>query len=217
MNWSFDEFNALCKTKHLDDTHIFQNALYWKVAHATYHAGRSKDVWKELLSSKESIPVGGIDWNKTQLASEAEAEACAQVLNSMPDILAQIINTSLLKGILGNCLSPDENGLIFKVRDKLHKLPNDASIIENEINKLLSCEEFQYIRSFVNIIKHHSLIDSNWSVHITPKSANQGVLFKKFDNFKEQFAVYITEDCRKKITEQIIKIGDEINNYLKKF
>jgi hypothetical protein len=216
MEWSFEEFNKLCQTKHLDDTYIFQKALYWKIAHAFYHAERSKDVWKELLSSKESISVGGVDWNKTQLASEAEAEACAQVLNSMPDILAQIINTSLLKGFLGNNYLHDDKVKIFTVRDKIHKLPNDALKLENEINNLLSSDEFQYIRSFVNTIKHHSLIDSNWSLHMTANSTNQGVHFVKFDKFKDQFAVYITEECRKKIVEQIIKIGNEINNYLKK-
>jgi len=216
MEWSYDEFNELCKTKHLDDTSIFQRALYWKVAHAIYHAERSKEVWTELLSSKDSIPVGGVEWNKTQLASEAEAEACAQVLNSMPDVLAQIINTSLLKGFLRKSI-PDDKVKIFDIRNNIHKLPNDASVLEKEIDNLLSSDEFRYIHSFVNTIKHHSLIDSKWSIHMTPESTKQGVLFMKFDNFNEQFAVYITEDCRKKIIEQIIKIGNEVNNYLKKF
>jgi len=219
MSWNLEEFRKLCKAKKLPDSYIYQKAMYWKEVRAYYHSEKSKEIWGKIWNSKEKIEIMGKKWNKLQLGAEAEAEACAQVTNSMPDVLAHIINTSLLKGFLKKGFLAEKHVSIYAIKDKLKKLPGNPTKIEEEIENLLTSDEFKYIRAFVNIIKHYHLVDADWFLNVDKNGGKNGIEFLDFkykeNSYDKKISTYVTEDCRKKFLGHIDKIGNGINDYLK--
>lgn len=219
MNWDYKEFRHLCKKNNLPDSTMFQKSLFWKRARAVYHSDNAKDTWKKLWNQNKPINIFGRDWEIRQLAIEAEVEACAQVLNSMPEMMAHIINTSLFRGLKPSKALPDENVHILCIKDKILQLPNNPNNIKKEIEDFVFSGEFSYIRAFINTIKHHRLLDTNWFINAKPDDLKKEIKFSSFSHkgwvYNEKDYTYIIDDCVKDFLKRIVDIGISINNYLK--
>ena len=174
--WNFKELRDLCATKGLPDSQVYQDTLFWKRQRSSYHAEQYREIWREFFSSSNEIQVGGEGWNRAQFASEAHVEAMAQVLHSMADILAQIINKVAL---CAKFLEGDVK--LSKILKELEKKPQAVKIVER-INKLQNSDEFGYIDAFVNTIKHRRLLDRVFHLEYGKSKRNDKALcFRKFE------------------------------------
>jgi hypothetical protein len=214
--WSFKELSSLSSAKNLPDSEQFQVALGWKRRRVKYHAEEYHEIWRHLFSSSDKIQMGGVDWGKAQLAAEANVEAAAQVMHSMADILAQIINKTILKGEL-----KEHSVTLSLVLKKLEKKLNSRGIVSS-INKFMDSTEYKYINAFVNTIKHQRLLDITYNIEPEKgTSYPKGICFKEFEykgkKYERVFAVDILDSYKSYITDLIIDIGHEVNNYISKY
>ncbi len=213
--WSFEELRNLCAAKGLPDSKIYQEALLWKKERALYHEEEYQKIWAELFSSHATLTVGSEEWNKAQFASEAHVEAAAQVLHSMGEVLAQIIN----KAVLSDELKEDAVSMTT-VRDKLAKKQGTGKISQ-AINKFQNSAEFKYINAFVNIIKHRRLLDRVFHAEGGENKRNaHGVCFLEFrykgNLYPFTWATDIIDQYKICIFELIQEIGNAVNDYLRR-
>lgn len=213
--WSFEELRNLCKAKGKPDSRIYQETLLWKKERARYHEEEYQKIWAELFSSHATLTVGSEEWNKAQFASEAHVEAAAQVLSSMGDVLAQIIN----KAVLSDELKEDDV-YMTKVRGKLGK-KQGTDKISQAINKFQNSAEFKYINAFVNIIKHRRLLDRVFHAEGGENKRNaHGVCFLEFrykgNSYPFTWATDIIGQYKIRIFELITEIGNAVNEYLRR-
>ena len=212
--WNFKELNILSDKKKLPDTKVYQNTLIWKKQRAYYHAELCEDIWTTLITSSEKITLGGAKWNKAQISTEANVESTAQLLHSMADIMAQIINKVILKG------KDEENISLGKVLVELQKHNNIKEIV-TAIKKLKNSPEFEYINAFVNTIKHRRLLDTTYYMVRNGSIPNmtKGICFQEFEykgkKYEKMFANDIIGQYKSRIIDLIIEIGNSINDYLR--
>jgi len=212
--WSFEELNNLSAAKGLPGSRVYQQALLWKRWRASYHAEQYDEIWSRLFSSSDEIQVGGEDWNKAQFASEAHTEAATQVLHSMVDILAQIINKVVLRDGL-----PEDKVTLNSIVRELGK-QGIANKIVAAIDKLQNSEEFRYINAFVNTIKHRRLLDTTYRLEYGKGKRNEkAVCFREFeykgDSYGFTWATDIIGPYKNRIVELISEIGIAVNEYLR--
>ena len=215
--WSFEELRNLCAAKGLPDSKTYREALLWKQQRALYHEEQYHKIWTEFFSSlsgMDEVKVGGRVWNKAQFASEAHVEAAAQVLHSMADVLAQIIN----KVVLCDDLS-EYNVSLSSVVAKLKKKDGAHKIVV-AIDKLQNSTEFRYINAFVNTIKHRRLLDRVYHMEYGENTRNEkAVCFQQFeykgDCYGFTWAIDIIGPYKSRIFKLIIEIGNAVNEYLR--
>ncbi|MBA7632124.1 hypothetical protein ES703_39666 [subsurface metagenome] len=215
--WNFEELRNLCTNKGLPDSKIYQEALLWKQQRASYHAEQYHKMWRELFSSlgkMGEIKVGGQVWNEAQFASEAHAEAAAQTLHSMADILAQIINKAVLYDGF-----PEDKVTLYRIVGKLKKQDSAHKIVA-AIDKFRNSAEFRYIDAFVNTIKHRRLLDRSYHLEYGENTRNeQAVCFQEFEykghRYRFTWATDIIGPYKSRIFELIIEIGNAVNEYLR--
>jgi len=158
--------------------------------------------------------VGGQEWNEAVFASTAETEAAAQALFSMGDILAQIVNKSVLKEPL-----PEAQVSLPEVHKHLEE-QGYAPIVVAQIESLQKSNEFKYLSAFVNTIKHRHLLDINFRAERGEGTRNtQGIRFKDFEykgrNYPVTWATDILNSYKKRIAVLICAVGNAINDYLR--
>ena len=218
MCWDYEELRKLCQAQGVQDSTVHQNALQWKVWRADYHAETAKAIWNELdqvFRAKGGIGVvGDRDWQKADFASTAETEAAAQALHSMADILAQIVNKSVLKKPL-----PETQVTLSKVCEDLKK-QMDASNVMSKVVALQTSKEFDYLNAFVNTIKHRRLLDTEWSAEYGKDTRNEeGIRFKAFiykgRSYSTIWASDILDGYKKRIADLICAVGNAVNDYLR--
>lgn len=210
--WNFKELRHLCLAKGLPDSQVYQDTLLWKQWRASYHAEQYREIWMELFSSSNEIQVGGKGWNKAQFASEAHVEAMAQALHSMADILAQIINKTVL------CAEFSEGDVkLSKILNELKKKPQASKIVER-INKLQNSVEFRYIDAFVNTIKHRRLLDRVFHVEYGEGKRNdKAVCFRKFEYKGSRYGFIWATDIIGPYRDRILKLISEISNAVNEY
>lgn len=217
MPWDNIEFTKLCNSKGLPESKIYQNTLAWKFACASYHNKRGEKVWDDLYQESKktgiSINWSSREWGEAMLKSEAEAVACAHVVNTMVDVFLQIINSSLLQNRF-----PESKVKISKIKKELEKHKGMSEIL-SKLKSLENSDEFKYIRAFDNTLKHRRLIDLGYTVHINTEEARKGIKFRDFEYngnvYSTTWAQDITEKYRKTIIDYIWEIGNAMNEYLK--
>jgi len=214
LAWNYEELRRLCSAKGLPDSTVYQNSLEWKRWRVEYHAERAQAVWDELFSAGTPVVVGGTDWEETQFASTAETEAAAQVLHSMADVLAQIIN----QAILGGKLAEQEVTLAGVLKElRRQKI---ATALVSKVEGLQKSAEFDYVNAFVNTLKHRRLLDTEYRAEFGKNMRNaEGVRFKAFSYKGKQYPVTWARDIlgpyKTKIIELISCVGNAINDHLR--
>jgi len=93
-NWDFVELRKLCKTKGLPDSTLYQNSLNWRWRRANFHAEQANLTWEELF--RKTFVLGDQRFQRSAFIYEAHVESCAYALHASVDILAQILNLTLL-------------------------------------------------------------------------------------------------------------------------
>lgn len=218
VTWNCKEFNDLCKKHDLLSSTEYQESLHFKIKRANYHGELSQSYFplnliQEFMSGDGLV--SDSDIRPELFKCEANAEACAQALHSMFDIMGQILNRSLLSRRL-----KVEGVTLPKVNTKL-KDALDCDNITGKIDDFLNSEEANYLTAFVNTIKHRQLINTKWyeEFNFEKDSYVNELRFKKFEYKKKTYQELRVETLvvsyRKEVIKGIVEIGREINNYLK--
>jgi len=218
VNWNIEELRKLYRAKVVPKNELlleeFLSSIGQKIERANYHAQKAKEVWKDFFKpSKVIIPSPQFD-SATNI-SVAEIEALVNILNSMADILAQVINATLLE--LVNQSVPEDMVFAYKILDKLSKFPQYQDVTKT-FSLFLNSKEFKYINAFCNTMKHRKLLDIDYHLHIDYREKGkiqEGLRFKEFtykgNVFPATWSTTIEEDYRLKIYDHICDIGIEIN------
>jgi hypothetical protein len=215
MPWNLHEFNNLCKQKQFSLSIEFQNSLGSKIEQADLHAKRAVKIWKEMYNKAEgkSISVNGQLWQKAELESKSQTESVAQILHSMGDNLAQIINKSIFSK-LG--IQRDIGQVSLKgIKETLSDI--DEGVFQS-VNNLLESPEFKYIEAFVNTIKHQSIVNHKWMFDSRKPLTRNEIKFKSFKyksiEYPETWSDTILGEYRTRIIDLICDVGNQLNRYL---
>jgi len=218
VNWNIEELRKLYIAKVVQKNELlleeFLSSTRQKMERANYHAQKAKEAWEEFFKpSVVTIPSSQFDFATN--VSVAETEALVYVLNSMADLLAQVVNITLLE--LVNQSMPEDEVFVYKVLNKLSKFIQYKNVTR-ALSLFLNSSEFKYINAFCNTMKHRKLLDTDYHLHINYREKGkiqEGLRFKEF-SYKEApfpitWSVAIQEDYRLKIYDYICDVGININ------
>lgn len=220
--WYRIRFRKLCYLLGHQDSKKYLDTLDWKYESARYHNEISQKIWNKLEGKTTILLIASGEWGRAQLISEAETISCAHILNTMVDVLLQIINRSLLKNIF------HESKVTMKNIKKELKKDKYMSRILTKLIGLEQSQEYEYIRAFDNTIKHRRLLDTDYTWNFNEKEGiKKGIRFKEFEyeyktrqgierkKFPVLWATDITENYRRAIFDLICDIGTEMNTFFR--
>lgn len=217
MSWDFQEFQNICLKRNLPDTTVYQDTLSRKEIRAKYFGKKAQLIltYADLNSSITGGEFEDNDWIRVFFKYESNIEAALQAAHSMTDTIAQIINVVIL-----NSHFSEGDVSLKKVSKKLSS-PCNAPIVSQAIQQLLNSKEFNYINSFVNTIKHRSLVDAEYRIEFGKETCNRaGIKFREFKYCGNTYPVTWGDDIISKYIPKIIDliwdIGNALNEHLKK-
>lgn len=210
--WDFDEFRVLCARHELSDPTIYTNSWDQRRARAQYHAETAQAIWSSLFL--QSFSLYDERFQEVVFIYEANTEACVQALHSLGDILAQIINITILHSHF-----PEYQVSLPKIRDHMKKTDSLAPGVVVEIENLLDSAAFRYIEAFCNTIKHRCLLNTDFGFEFTPNRKEAGLRFQSFSHKGNSYPITWGSDIFNKysfdIVESINSIGLKINGFLR--
>lgn len=218
INWNIEELRKLYIVKVVRKNELlleeFLSSIGQKMERANYHAQKAKEAWEEFFKAS-IVTIPSPQFDVATNVSVAETEALVNILNSMADILAQVINMTLLE--LVNQSMPEDEVFAYKVLDKLSKFIQYKDVT-NALALFLNSGEFKYINAFCNTMKHRKLLDIGYHLHINYREKGkiqEGLRFKEFSykgaTFPITWSAAIREDYRFKIYDYICDVGVTIN------
>lgn len=212
-----DTLKKLLRDKEYSEAAEHADAVGWKIAQAKYYSE---------LANEQDFPVFRSQFSETELSvedsrlwyslrkCEAHTMCLAQALHSLMDLLAQVVNDSILEEHKQRL---DEKDVRFTtVTDKLDKINTaDSKAISKAMDDLRNCHEFEYLNAFVNTIKHRSLVNIQLSIrHSAPNPPQVGLWFKQFSykshTYQETEAKQIYEGFRQAIVQHVCDVVDKL-------
>ncbi|MCK5450806.1 MAG: hypothetical protein KAI70_03470 [Candidatus Omnitrophica bacterium] len=162
------------------------------------------------LFSKSKIDFDNQEVQFALDSAMAEVEAIAQLLNSLGDILVQIVNLI----ILGDKGYPEDRVYIKTVIDKLEQTNKAPKVLE-KLENLFDGDAYKYVRAFCNVTKHTRIIDWEYYWSFKPGKSEHGVRFRDF-HYKENDYLKISSDTimeeySNKIYDDVVSVGKAIN------
>ena len=206
-------------------------SLMWKLNIVRYHIDKSKETVSSLLGKPEEVDPSDIiglifeqaagsekgkEFFKMQFASEANLIACAQSLHSMADILGQAIYITFnLDNALPKPIDQRRRYLAV-INDEMKKGALVPSLTK-KVDELITANEFKYLKDYVNVTKHRSLVPAAYSVSFeTESEASHGLKISAFTYEDRTYDAKWSNDLLDKdvgyLLEMIVKIGIEMNN-----
>lgn len=208
--WHTSELSKLCEEKGIPSAKIYQSSLHWRWHRAVYHADTATGIWSDFMKSGS---FGDERTYEAVFSYEAQVEACVQSLHSMADILAQIINVTILRSRLR-----EENVSIKNVVREM-KRASIATDVTTRVKHLLDDDVFDYVEAFCNTIKHRRLIKAIPRLEYGGSARNEnGVVFEEF-TYKNKlhpqtWGSDILGKYRTRLLDLITEIGLSINQYV---
>lgn len=225
--WKTTEFASLVSSRHgadhMENSGVAHESVGWKALMADYHAGETAKL--ELEHSPNSVaaahniflsaanrPEAG-PYRIARFAAEAHLIACAQSLHSLGDIMANVVFTA--SGLPTDRLNKRDRSLhrIVKVLDEEAGMEQ----IVQPLHKLHQSPDFHYVRAFVNITKHRSLVDIYSHVSFKPEP-RQGLMIEAFDYdgepFEKRWASELYLESRVEIVRAVVATGIAVNRWL---
>ncbi|HEC77451.1 MAG TPA: hypothetical protein ENI33_09410 [Thermoplasmatales archaeon] len=218
VKWDIPRFRELCRLTNITYPRLYTISLLRKKELVDYHANLTTKVWKDLFKQHKTISFNSQEWINAEIVSEANAIAMAQSLHSMADIMSQVVYRIILNSGLN-----EQNITFYKVKKKLEERSStDISLlpIKDAMEDLWRNNSFQYIASFVNTVKHRSIVDTKYTFELKQGRYRQGIKFKKFNykgtHYPEVWTDELVKNYKEEVLELIIKIGCTLNNYLER-
>jgi hypothetical protein len=212
-SWKFGELSGLLRSRGLPDCKDFLDSFVWKLARFGFHADREKATWDILKGSAQPITVTGDDISRSMFEAETHVEAAAGVLDSLPDILAQVIN----KAALGSALA--ERAVSIKTVNAKLKAIGGTAALTVAIDRFVASPEFDYVNALVNSTKHRRIIKSQFRITMGQAQPNRaGLQLAAFTYDAKSFPEIWVEDLigtyEPAIRDYITDIGIELNKYI---
>jgi hypothetical protein len=206
-------------------------SLMWKLNLVRYHADESKEAITRLLGDRKDVdPTEIVDlileqgsgsekgksFYRMQFAAEANLIACAQSLHSMADIFGQVIYISL---DLDNTLPkpiPKRMQYLHAVNDCMKKNSIGLSITM-KLDELLESQEYCYLKDFMNVTKHRSLVPARYTVTFGAEALH-GLQISRFSYDGRDYETKWSDDFLNKdvfsVQQKIIEAGILVNESL---
>ncbi len=223
--WKREEIKQLCKEKmpSIDEQRLLEywDAIAWKMDRSHYHINMYQKVLKEYdeYKSKQSVITEPNDkWRETYHFALAEVEALIETLNSLVDMIVQMVNLMVLDSVFEEA-SVNLKKVIKKLEER-----GMTGILEKikYLNKNhVECDEvFIYIRAFCNTIKHRKLVEAQHKmlISVEKKKIEEGIYLKNFSyngkDFKEMWAYKLIEEFAPRMFNIIYDVGVAIDEYI---
>lgn len=214
MSWDIKKFQSECSNQGITGVEPYLGAFLAKQWRVQQFGEKAQDGWKEFFSaSKTDVAVGDKDWKVMQMTVESYVEAALQALHSMADIMAQLINVTVLNSHLDE--SDVSLGAVTNPRN-----PNiDGSNVANAVENLKQSSDFLYVQAFVNTIKHRRLLDTEYRMELSAGTGlDHGIRFLAF-TYKghPKSAMWLSEIVNQTIPsviDSLNDIGTSLNDYL---
>jgi hypothetical protein len=214
MNWNLEEFYRLCGEN--DQLEDYLDSLNKKIIRANIMGGIAIGKWNEYFANNDIVDFETEGFYELELEVEMYMEAAFQFIHSTGDILAQILNTTVLEYLMA-----EHDVSISKVKGKLSKQQNVEDLVK-AVDELLQSRCYQYINAFVNTIKHRSLIESVTHAEFGKNTKNKiGLQFQQFkyrsNEYPREYADEILSIYFKELQNLIENVGTQINRFMKHY
>lgn len=237
MQREFQQFKTLVQGHYGDkvfaEVNQYLASIAWKLALAQYHAEESTILYRgnhgkisnnaELVQVVYEVLQSAANPHKArklledEFLSEAHVIAYAQSLHSIADILAQAIYSGLnLEKSLSSPIDIGKRGLYPVYKRMLGECY--ALDVAQLIDALLQSPSFLYLEAYVNITKHHSVVDWRYAISFETPNRRHGIRMLPFDYkgkcFPERWAAdFISEDY-KEVCDRVDGIVMAMNGFL---
>ena len=216
MCWNVDEYRRLVIAKYGQEAmgEIEENisTLEWNLEKVLLHKSVIEKIW---VFKKPVVSVKDQEFGEAFYLSMAEGESIIHSLHSIADVFSHVINILLETDKL-----PSHEVSFNNVLQKLRSNGVASDVVSN-MDGLINCNEFKYVKAFCNTVKHYNLIDGSFHTHIDSRDAKafvSGMRFKRFEYrgviFHEVFLKDIYDGYAKVVKENVVSIGYSLNAYL---
>lgn len=185
----------------------FLDSFDWKSKATYYHLLQADECFKPYIEIEDikithQLLSRSEDFELAIKIREISLVSSVMTANTLPEVLAQVINI-----VLSN-----KN---FKINDvtpnKILAQMNNGELKKN-YQALIESDEYAYIKSFTNIVKHINLVKSDY--HISFVDGVHGVRFKAFEYKDRAFPEMLDRDLIstvKTFRSMCLKLGIGIN------
>ena len=185
----------------------FLDSFDWKSKATVCHLHQADQRFKSYMEAEDinithHLLSRNEDFELAKKIREISLVSSVMMVNTLPEVLAQVINIVFLSKK-------------FKINDVT---PNRvlANLVDGEFREnyqaLLSSDDYAYIKSFTNIIKHINLVKSDY--HISFVQEMHGVRFKAFEYRGRKFSEILDSDLIdtvKNFRSMCLQLGIVIN------
>lgn len=188
----------------------FLDSFDWKSKATYYHLLQADECFKsyreiESINVTHKLLSRNEDFKLAVKIREISLVSSVMIINTLPEVLAQVINIVFCNNQLKiNDVTPN------KILARL-----SSGQLKQRYQALVECCEYDYVKSFTNIIKHINLVKSDY--HISFENDVHGVRFKSFEYKKRVFPEKLDTDIVgivKYLRTMCLEIGVEINQEL---
>ncbi len=169
--WNLKEFKTLCLNSRLDEALFYTRSLVFKWKAAIYH----KDNIQQKMTELKSFPGKALAYDY-EIAFELDA--LMVTLNSMWDILGQLINECFIRPKI------PVNGLYFEniLKSKIDKYGQNSipPVIQQILKPIQEDEHYHTIRAFANVSKHRHAIQGEIHMDVSEKPAKKSYVTTEF-------------------------------------
>jgi hypothetical protein len=204
--WKVKEFNALCHDLGLDKACLYADSLSIRWSAARYHKQNIQQKINEL--NIETFPEKVADYTSQ---FNFEFDALMLTLNSMWDILGQLINECFIRPKI------DANKMYF---DDIFKCYWDS--IPSELKPILTSIKgnalYQKIKAYANVSKHKYVIQGTNQIDFTkiPTTVSYEAEFEYRRGEWHKLTLDAAVKCCKFAGESVIQVGTKTQELVKK-
>lgn len=229
--WNIREFRKLVE-KRLSSAEFEEiksplGSIPWKYFICQYHIEEYKKILKEPFTGdinnqlvqavgkviKQSAGTDeGNQFSVANFKAEAHVIAFAQSLHSTSDIFAKVLCISL---DLDSCFiqgKKSKTHRYLKNVQEVMKKNNIATEVSKSIDIFMESKEFKYLRDYVNMTKHQSLISSEYSIQLQEKC--HGMRLSPFKGWPYKWADDFTGEDFERLSNMFGAIGCALNKYI---
>ncbi len=206
--WNLKEFKALCLSSRFDKAWFFTESLAFKWNAAIYHKDNIQKKMAELNFNSFLVKAPAYDY---EIAFELNA--LMTTLNSMWDILGQLINECFIRPRIR------ASKMYFYDIFECYwdSIPPE---IQQILKPIQGNEHYRTIRAFANVSKHRHKIQGEINIDVTEKPAKKSYVTTKFecDGKWEQLTLDDASRCWEFMDEMgksVDRIGAKIQKLLK--
>jgi len=202
--WSIKDFNAICRDLGLDKACLYADSLSFRWLDARYHRSNIQQKMDEMKDVGSFIEKGA----ESTFIIDCELNALMLSLNSIFDILGQLINECFIKPKMRiDCVTFNKVVNHISTPDQLKSI----------LNSIKGDTLYQIIRAYSNVSKHRHVIQGTNNIDFTKIPTTVSYKSTEFE-YKGEWHI-LTHDtvfrCYKFASESLVQIGNTTQGLVK--